>query len=157
MIFFKKQSGFGLVETLVATGILTIVIGATVSLTTMTLKNSSTISNEIVANHLIIEVFEAARQIRNTNYIDEKPGTDWDNGLANGTYGDINIDSLTNKISLIPSEIIINLNNINFSRKCVITDSGDVKTIKCDISWLENTRAKSKTASYILTNYEQDF
>lgn len=77
----SKKSGFGLLEVVLAAGILIIVIGATVTLANMAVKNSVISMDRTQAYNLAREGMELVRSIRDTAWIDGNPTTDWQSGL----------------------------------------------------------------------------
>lgn len=66
----KYSSGFGLLEVLIAAGILALIVGAAVALATSSLSNSVLSANRTVAGELAQEGVELVRQMRDTSYVD---------------------------------------------------------------------------------------
>ncbi|OGD65621.1 hypothetical protein A3F08_01095 [Candidatus Berkelbacteria bacterium RIFCSPHIGHO2_12_FULL_36_9] len=98
--------GFGLLEVVVASGILMIVIGSSVTLSRMAIKNSVISLERVQAYNLAQEGMEKMRQIRDSNWIDNNSSTQWN-------------DQLVSK-----DETIV-LDNKNFQRVITISDVSD--------------------------------
>ncbi|PIP51609.1 hypothetical protein COY43_00565 [Candidatus Berkelbacteria bacterium CG_4_10_14_0_8_um_filter_35_9_33_8] len=154
-IINKKKSAFGLIETIIASGILIVVVGALALVSSVVLKSSRQTSEDLMANYLIYEVFESARQIRGTNYIDENSDTSWDNGL---TIGDVKLnfaDPLIPSFGVSTEEKINDVRGIDYTRKINLKKiSTDKIKITVTITWGDSKERKS---AIILTNYEQGF
>lgn len=77
----KNSSGLGLIETVIAIGVLTVVSGAALALTNASIRNHVLATERTTANMLAQEGIEVIKNIRDTNLIDNCPETDWDEGL----------------------------------------------------------------------------
>jgi len=84
----KKSRGFTLVEALVALSILLTGIISGFILVTRALYNAKVIQDRLTASFLAQEGIELVRKIRDTNYVKNINGvsTNWNNGLADGSY-----------------------------------------------------------------------
>ncbi len=82
--FTKQQAGFTLVETLVAVLILTMAIGALLTLTAGGFFSIRYAKNEIVANNLLQESLEYIRNTRDTAAINASKWDDWVMTLEDG-------------------------------------------------------------------------
>lgn len=71
------KNGFGLIEALIASGIVALVATASVALSTTILHNSSTSYDQLVASRLASQAIEAARWIRDRNLSDGDVTTTW--------------------------------------------------------------------------------
>ncbi|MDD5291290.1 MAG: prepilin-type N-terminal cleavage/methylation domain-containing protein [Patescibacteria group bacterium] len=81
--FFKKQSGFSILEIVVAFSIITIGLVGVLSLTTQNVQVEYVNKNNLVASQLAQEGLELTRNIRDNNWLS---GNDWDNGITPGNY-----------------------------------------------------------------------
>ncbi len=77
----KRQSGFSLIEVLIALAVLIIVMGGLTSMAVGVIKTSRISKEELEAYGQAQEQIELVRQIRNTNLIDGKKNTEWDSNL----------------------------------------------------------------------------
>ena len=166
----NKNQAFGLIETIMASGIIVVVVGAMTLVSSIVLKSSRQTSEDLMANYLIHEVFESARQIRGTNYIDQDPETGWDNGLLLGyvklIWEEVNDESGNVLFEKPEFELSSDLGEklpkergrgIEYNRKIKISkvsESNDKKKVEVVISW---QGGKHRQSSIILTNYEQGF
>ncbi|MBI3261442.1 hypothetical protein HYZ64_03685 [Candidatus Berkelbacteria bacterium] len=69
--------GFGIIEVLVAASIIALVGGGVVMLNSSVLRNTALIADRLIAFEWAQEGIEVARQIRDSNLIDNRPETDW--------------------------------------------------------------------------------
>ena len=155
---YKKQSAFGLIETILASGILIVVVGALALISSVVLKSSRQTSEDLMANYLIYDVFESARQIRGTNYIDEDPNTSWDNGLVAGNKKLNFTDPLK---PIFVDDVSGNGENLPLKRNIVYTRKINLEKIPTDKIKITVTilwgSGKQRKSAIILTNYEQGF
>lgn len=75
--FKKRKKGFGILEVLISGVIIIIILGALVVLARNAINNSQYVQERAQAVNLAQEGMEVVRQIRDTNYIDQTPTTDW--------------------------------------------------------------------------------
>ena len=73
----KKTNGFGLLEVLIASSIILIVILSLAAVSNSTLRSTYQIDERAQAINLAQEGIEVVRQIRDTNWIDQKTETKW--------------------------------------------------------------------------------
>lgn len=78
------SKGFGLLEVVLAAGILVIVIGATVALGNVAIKNSVISQDRTQAYNLAQEGLEIVRNVRDNAWIDSDPNTTFASVLTNG-------------------------------------------------------------------------
>lgn len=83
MKFFQKHRGFTLLETILAITILTMAITAAFELTRSSLAMGRLTLDQIVATHLAEEGLEIVRNMRDSNWLQNRP---WQKGLSEGTY-----------------------------------------------------------------------
>lgn len=79
----SSNSGFTLVETIVAVGIIIIGLVSALTLVTNSLFYVSNIQDRLIAANLAVEGIEVVRNLRDMNWIQNAA---WNNGLANGDY-----------------------------------------------------------------------
>lgn len=94
---YRKQYnlGFGLLETVIASGILTLVVGASLTLTNAVVRNSTINAQRIIMDALAQEGVERAINIYKTNLIDEKSATTWGYGLGSPTNNETGFGQCT--------------------------------------------------------------
>lgn len=80
----KQFNGFGLIETVIAVGILTMVTGASLALTNAVIRNNIVSQQRTIASFTTQEGIERVRNIYSTNLIDENPATTWGDRLIGG-------------------------------------------------------------------------
>lgn len=73
----KIYSGFGLVEALVATGIIALVSASALSLVSLNSKGTRQLSQKIIAKNLAAEALEAVRVTRDSIYVKNDPAVTW--------------------------------------------------------------------------------
>lgn len=78
----RKKPGFGLLEAVIASGIIVILSSVTVGISHVVVTNSSGFDNKIVAANLAESGIEVAYSIRDYNLNDGKPETGWDHGFT---------------------------------------------------------------------------
>lgn len=71
------NKSFGLIEALIAGGILTLVASGAVVLNAQVVRNTALLADRLVAFEWAQEGLEIVRQIRDSNLIDGNPETDW--------------------------------------------------------------------------------
>ncbi len=79
----KKDSGFTLVESMIAVGLIVTGVVGVLTLVSRSIGFNGLAFNRLVAANLAQEGIEVVRNIRDTNWIS---GLTWDNGLADGDY-----------------------------------------------------------------------
>ena len=81
----KQNTGFTLVEALVAIIILTLALGGPMTLATRSIKDSLAAKNKVIAFYLAQEVIEYVRNVRDSNFLqrtmEDPKTTSWLNGL----------------------------------------------------------------------------
>lgn len=78
-----SKSGFTLIETLVAIGVITVGLVSALTLINTSLFYVFNISDRLIAANLAAEGIELVRNIRDGNWLQ---GTQWDSGLNDGDY-----------------------------------------------------------------------
>jgi len=73
----KYSKGFGILEVLVAAGVLIVVIAGTAALANYSLRATVLASDRTMATQLAQEGIEKVREQRDTNWIDNDTGTSW--------------------------------------------------------------------------------
>lgn len=78
-----KNSGFTLVETLIAISVVSVTIAAAVQLTISSNRTGKQMMAQFKAFHIAEEGMEIVRNMRDSNWLQNK---DWKKGLSNGFY-----------------------------------------------------------------------
>ena len=166
------NSGFGVLEALIASGIIAIFAGGVVILGNMALRSVVINKHRLQAAYLAQEAVEAVKNIRDSNWVDEKkhPVTGnpnaWDDGINNSNVNGVKLvyDELDKKWKLESgSEEPISLNNVDFTREIRITNPTNsdlpeaLKTRTADIevkvSWQDYGKDKDVTINSIITDW----
>jgi len=79
----KNQKGFTLIEAMIAIGLIVTGLTGVLVLINRAIGFNSLAFNRLVASSLAQEGVEVVRNIRDTNWLNQRP---WDNGLPEGTY-----------------------------------------------------------------------
>lgn len=81
-----RNSGFTLLETIIATGIITTALVGILGLLATSISVGEDIRAQHIAANLAQEGIEVVHNIRNTNWVEQRgaPGTPWDDGLTDG-------------------------------------------------------------------------
>lgn len=158
-----KQSGFSLVEVLLAISILIIVMGAVTSIAVGSIKSSRLGKERIVAYELSREQLERLKQVRNTNLIDNVSTTQWDTGLNPGLRDyHVEFNNADDNFKLTPGkkrvvrkgiayEASMNLDQINFSQSQVDGEPAVKATVNVD--WTNKENDYQVTLSTYLTDW----
>jgi Tfp pilus assembly protein PilV len=173
-----KRNGFGLLEVVVAVGIVILVVAAVVSLSQFVLRGYVTVGARTTAYQLAQQGVEVARAIRDTGTLDAKPNTYWDTGLpVNVNSYRANFRVSCGQSAVCPWELLSNrteaitLDGINYTRSIFIENAGlsgsecdpncsgaagenaNTRKIRVNVSWTEGTRAQSVEITTFLTNW----
>lgn len=81
MFTLRSQSGQGILETIVAIGVIITAIVGTISLVAFTLRSTSSTLNRLIAQNLAWEGIEVAVNLRDTNFLQ---GSSFDTNLSGG-------------------------------------------------------------------------
>lgn len=146
----NNSSGFGILEVVVATGILVIVISASVILAKMAVKSSVLSLERVQAYNLAQQGIEMVRAIRDTNWIDGDSNTVWNDKLTTGDHG-ANINNW--QLTIDPSDTssldnrefrrVINISSIDSAMAQILSQfdpditSDKMLKIKVSVSWKE--------------------
>lgn len=79
----KRKTGFTLVETILAISVISVAIATATQLTQSSLKMGRASMNQYIAFHLAEEGLEIVRNLRDSNWLQNKS---WRDSLADGTY-----------------------------------------------------------------------
>ncbi len=149
------KKGFGLLETVLAAGILTLVLAGVVSLGRISLRAATVNQTRTQAFQIAQEGLEGVRAIRDTNVLDADRATEWKESLdLNSSGHGVDYDTTLKKW-------VIKLNSPtfhnNFFTRKVDFDNTIVDEIKATVtvSWLESGQ-KSVILETILTNWRQE-
>lgn len=133
----KFKIGFTLIETLVAITILSAAVAGPMVLSIKNIGTASVSQDQLVAFYLGQEVFEYARNVRDTNLINES--ADWLGGLENckisGSAG-CYIDVIKNPVTVIDCGTVACSNKLKFDGTNYNYASGDasifIRTVKIE-------------------------
>ena len=148
----KKEAGFTLVETIVATGVIVVALVSSLALINSSLVSASNFSDRLIASNLEAEGIEVVRNIRDNNWLQN---LSWNNGLSDGDY-----NVAYNSLSLTTfSDTPLKLNSSNgiydysvsgdqtiFKRRISISNlsSYEIKVVST-VSWQRRSRSYSIT------------
>lgn len=138
----NKQSGFGILEVLIASSIIAMVAAAALVLGNYILRSAIINKHRLQATHLAADAIEIVRNIRDTNWIDGDPKTVWDENLLR--QGQCSIDGcgvepnndLTWKMTLSPD-------NFDYD----MTDNGD--------AFVRNIEIRDVSGSDLYSNHPE--
>lgn len=177
----KQESGFTLIETMVAVTVLSVALAALISLTSSNLFLSRYTKNEITANYLMQEVVDYIKNDRDTQVF--KGGVVWSDFLNkykdagcfdNGCRIDVSKDQVFScertdegDFGDLPCNVFFyddeatnggffnyekgNLDK--FKRMVKMTENGDEVNIKIDIEWKNGNLPKSRSLESSLINW----
>lgn len=164
-----KVDGFGLIETLIACGIVAMMGAASVGLSNSIIKNNRLGYQKIIATNLASEAIEIAHWIRDKNTSDGLDTTDW---LSSGNPINLNLNSCTaaDPCGINPVERsalatasagfyytqspdTITVDNIDYVREIAVNyaDNGNELKITAKVSVNNNSLAE---VSSVLTNWK---
>ena len=162
------RRGFGLVEALVASGIIVVLASAATSLTFSVQRNTGHLTDRIIADNLGAEAIEVVRAIRYYNLNDNDPLTSWKNGLescASGCAIDnsdrADLDNPITEFTLEPTSpdtisITRGTGDINYLRYIFIQNNNP-DSITVNVKVTDSTGSKEySNISTILTNWRTD-
>lgn len=139
-LIFKKSNGQGLLELIVAIGIIIAGVVATLTLVISSIQAGRKSADKIIASNLAREGIEIVRNIRDSNWI--TTGSNWDDGLISGTDPTaIPIIDNTNATSLdfTPS---------NFGAVCVVGKPDCTKIYKSDSYYIQRSDPSNLSETY---------
>jgi len=85
----NKRKGFTLVEMLIAVFIFTISLTSLMNISSKGLKTAKNAEKQVVADYLAIEAIEAVRNMRDTSFLRNLGGSDWQTVFQGGNvFGD---------------------------------------------------------------------
>lgn len=83
--YYKNKYGFGIIEVVIAVGLMTVIISGASILEKNAMKSSVINAERTQAYNLVREGIEGYRAIRDTSWIDNRPETVWNTGFIPGT------------------------------------------------------------------------
>lgn len=100
----SSSKSFTLIEVTLATFILAVGVVGVFSLVQMIFSLTSSVSNQLTALYLAQEGIENVRNIRDSNWLEQRylPGTPWDDGIVTGDWQ--TIDNLERKTTITKPE-----------------------------------------------------
>lgn len=158
-----NQSGFGILEVLIASGIIAIFAGGVIILGNMALRSVVVNKHRLQAAYLAQEGVELVRNIRDSNWVDGNKNTGWDFGIndSGGNNRYLDQDAITDKWELKSGpEESIPLNNVNFTREIRISqpDTSEplgerTKDIEVKVFWEDYGKPKDVTINSTITDW----
>ena len=164
----QTNKGFTLIEVLVATFMMTVGIGAALTLVNQTTAFTQVISSRLAAAYLAQEGLEIVKNIRDTNFLKIHKGVEgvnWNSGLTGCGGGCYNFDyrsqalpddtNCSGKTYLIVDSGFYKCSSaaspLRVQRKITITLVGnDVLKVSVEVSWQERGRTHKVTAQETL-------
>lgn len=143
----NKNSGFGLLEVLIAVGLLAILLGGAVILGSMVLRSSTVNKHRLEASGYNQESIEAIHQLRDSNWKQFGSTDKWDNGFARNQNFDLlyhpefQDSSKTWKLDL-DEETINGKENVQYTR------SIKFEKVKADSDLIKNKQFVAKDIIY---------
>lgn len=165
---FQKQSGFGILEALIASGIIAIFAAGIVILGNMSLRSVVINKHRLQAAYLAQEAVEIVKNIRDSNWVDGNPDTDWKDGLVNGINWKVKHDNLSNNWEIIggPENFNLNLENTGdavFTRDITISDISDLNftpslkehalDLEVKVSWTDYGQKRDVTINSVVSDW----
>ena len=163
-----KSKGFTILEVITAVFILTVGVGASLSLINQTLSAATVVEQKLIASYLAQEGIEIVRNIRDSTWLEKRsdPSLAWDEYLGLGDWeADYDSQTLT---SYSGAFLYIQVNGFygyeissaqtGFTRKITIEKPNPPNEIKVivEVGWEERGRTHSFTVLEYITNwYEQ--
>jgi hypothetical protein len=175
--FFKKiniklglseQSGFTLLETMVAIMLFIIALSALLALVRDSVTSATYTKNEVVATYLAQEGIDYIRNVRDEMVYVNPSISPWSDFVTEigttrgcGTVGGCHLDLYSfNKLTVCPVSpltcpvIPIQPNSKPFIRKITTMSMGtDVLLVKVEVSWLNGSTTRTRTLTTSLYNW----
>lgn len=174
----RSHTGFGLIEALVASGIVAMLAAGSVALSATILNNTRTSYDQLVGTRLAMQAIEGARWIRDENVSDKNGDTKWndltsyDSGSRDQVTGECKPCTLGSKTdvsalipyysSTTPSDITVMAGSVahTFKRQITITNdpaTPDVMTITVSVDKKRADGSFSRVANITtqLTSWKQ--
>ena len=165
----KLNSGFGLLEALVASAILVMFAAGVVVLGNISLRNTVINKHKLQASYLAQDAIEIVRNVRDSNWVDGNPDTIWNTGISNGIQHTIlnksnsgDWWSLDNSTST-PEYFDANCNfvkstdsNIIFTRTITISNSLPTShqlQLDVKVSWIDYNKSHNISTTSYLTDW----
>ncbi len=124
------MKGFTLLEVLIALAVITIIMGAALSLFWQVLASTNIAHSRLVAAYLVQEGIEQVRNIRDSNWLYQRsvdPALPWDSGLDTGIWQDGYIE--------------VGPEYSDFWRKIIISKPQPyILEVVSEVSWQEKSR-----------------
>ena len=166
----KKRKGFGILEAVIASGIIAFFAGGVVILGNMTLRSVVVNKHRLQAAYLAQEAIEVIKNIRDSNWVDEDATTNWNNGLYAKDDLKVELDNRKWELSDGSDSFDSGLNSPNntnetiFTREITISEpSADEITdeairdrtlnIKVKVSWKDYSKERDITIDSIITDW----
>lgn len=162
-----KSKGFTILEVITAVFILTIGVGASLSLINQTLSAATVVEQRLIASYLAQEGIEIVRNIRDSTWLEKRsnPTLVWDQYLGLGDWeADYDSQTLTSYGGTL---LYIQANGFygyeissaqtRFTRKITIAETSPAdpnkRKVLVEVEWEERGRTHSFTALEYITNW----
>ena len=160
----QTNSGFGVLEALIASGIIAIFAGGVVILGNMALRSVVINKHRLQAAYLAQEAVELVKNIRDSNWVDANPNNQWDDGITDSSVNGAKLtyDELDKKWKLESGPKAIPLNEVSFTREIRITKAAPTETdplkkrtadIEVKVSWQDYGKEKEVIINSIITDW----
>lgn len=162
-----RRAGFGLLEVILAVGIVILVVAAVVGLSQFVLRGYVTVGSRTTAYQLAQQGVEIARAVRDTGTLDTKPGTDWQTGLQiSGASYRQNFAVSCAQGTVCPWQLsggteTLTIDGISFTRSIFVEDAGlsdstenaNTRKVRVRVNWSEGIRQQSVEVTTFFTNW----
>lgn len=145
-----KNSGFTLIEILIATAVVSVIFTSLASIVTVSLRNTSINTRKIIATHMADELQEWLRGEKER---------DWTNFVGNSNTTGNTICFNTEPIvdwgtaNACPIEYQYDVNNkFNYKRYVTLKKNGDIVESRVEVVWSEGVKENSTDMIYTVQN-----
>lgn len=157
----KEQSGFSLIEVLIALSVLIMVLGGVTSLAMGVIRTSRISKQELEAYAQAQEQMELVRQIRNTNLIDGDKNTKWnDLDCSNTCHVELNNNTQEWRLSNGPGDWSSLATNQTYDKYLMISTTNDsaisdqnILKVASVVEWEDRTGQKEIRLVTYLTDW----
>lgn len=173
MYYSSQQSGFTLIEMLIAVLIFSLSLVALMTIASRSIQSNRAAQDEIIAQYLAAEGIEGVRHIRDTNFVS---GQDWLTGIDQCIGGSCHL-RLNSSLPDSGAEALYNLATCesncgplmlddnrygmdtgdltNFTRTITFQQGSDnVISVASRVDWMQGRASRSITMESLLTNWQ---
>jgi len=144
----KKEKGFGLIEVIVSLSIMSLVVIALASLSSMTFLSWEDSQNRTIAQGILQKTMEDIHNKRDSNVAN---GINWDDGISAEKFSSDNV-VVGNKS--FAKKVQIENQNIGIPNDA---PAGSEKKITVSVSWKERMGDKKMTSETYLTDWRAKY